>query len=329
MDKLVAKNGAIDFGLISEPVDRINYLDFNLRSPLGRKRPLWLRKLLFKQFFFVGLNSPQISAGVAVVDLQYVANAFCYVYDRQKKDFFEINLTTLPFRAHIPPCPEEARAEFQTSGMHIKTSREAVWVKAADCEWHLQWSWAGLSPLRLCTRTGYSGWTYTQKTAPLPLSGYVRRSDRNYDLSPETCLGVTDWTAGYLRRNTFWNWAASAGRLSDGRSFALNCSCGVNETEATENVVWIEGVQMKIPHVKFYYNAVDLSDQWRIISSDGRIDLEFIPVTSRAENVNAILVATRFTQLIGHFSGVVVDDNGERVDIINCPGWTEDHFARW
>lgn len=329
MDRLVGEDGKIAFGVISEPVAKINYLDFDLQTPLGRSYPRWARNLLFKQFFFAGVHTPALSAGVAVVDLKYVANAFCYVYDRKSGGFYEATATRLPFCARIFPGPERRKATFETRRLSICMDKDAVVASGKGIAMDLRCDYAGTNPLRLCTRAGYRGWSYTQKTAPLPVSGHIRVGDRCYELDPDTSFGVADWTAGYLRRDTFWNWAAGAGRLPDGRGFALNLSCGTNETEATENVFWLDDTLVKLSTVRFQYTANNLGDTWRIDSSDGRLALVFTPLTSRSENINAVVVASRFTQLIGDFDGYVIDDNMQKVDIAGCPGWVEDHFARW
>lgn len=329
MNRLVNDNGKITFGLILEPLEIINYLDFDFQAPMGRSYSQWAKKALFKQFFFVGLHNPELSAGVAVVDLKYAANAFCYVYDRQKDIFYETKMTTMPFRARISPSPERREAIFDTRRLRINMDGDAVVASCDGIGIDIRCAYAQTSPLRLCTRAGYRGWSYTQKTAPIPISGHIDVAGNRHELSPETSLGVSDWTAGYLRRNTFWNWAAGAGRLADGRRFGLNLSCGTNETGATENVFWLDDVQVKVPLAEFQYDAADLNSRWRVVSSDGRVDLAFTPAASRAEHINAVVVASRFTQLIGSFEGYVIDDKMEKIDISNCPGWTEDHFARW
>ncbi|MEZ4550590.1 MAG: DUF2804 family protein [Desulfobacterales bacterium] len=49
----------------------------------------------------------------------------------------------------------------------------------------------------------------------------------------------------------------------------------------------------------------------------------------RAENINAGLIATRFTQLMGNLSGTLTTDTGEKIILKDCPGWAEDHYAKW
>ena len=49
----------------------------------------------------------------------------------------------------------------------------------------------------------------------------------------------------------------------------------------------------------------------------------------REENINAGLVATKFTQLMGDLNGSLTTDSGEIIELKDCPGWAEDHYAKW
>lgn len=325
---LIDKYGHIDFGILHEPVDRINYEDYVLKTTAGRHRPGWLKKMLFKQFSFVGIDGPEVMAGAAVVDLKYAANAFFYVFDKNTRSFMEAKKTTLPINASITPRPDNGTARFKGSGLNISIAHDRVNAGYKDLMLDAVFKKASLTPLRICTRTGYNGWTYTQKTAPIPVSGELEANDRIYRLSPDSAMAVTDWTAGFFRRQTFWNWAAAATILPDGRRFGMNFSCGVNETEATENVFWIEDRQVKVDNVKFQQKSQKGNDHWRITSADGKVDLSFSPVSARREHLNAGLVASRFTQYLGFFSGRLIEPGGE-VPLTDCSGWAEDHFAKW
>lgn len=329
MNTLIDCSGHIDFGLIEQPVGLINYRDFALKTPSGRSRSGLFKRMMFKQFSFVGLDSPEVMAGVAVVDLKYAANAFFYVFDKTDRSFVETKKTAAPFTATIVPEPDSGRACFKSRNLNITIGVDML--KAAGRGARLE---AGLNrqaavPLRICTRTGYTGWTYTQKTAPIPVSGDLSVNGRKYLLSSDTCMAITDWTAGYFRRQTFWNWAAAATVLPDGRQFGMNFSCGVNETEATENIFWIDGKQVKVDNVKFQRHVGNNGDRWRITSADGRVDLLFEPVSARREHLNAWVVASRFTQFLGYFTGRLGDAMTGDVVLENCSGWAEDHFAKW
>jgi hypothetical protein len=142
-------------------------------------------------------------------------------------------------------------------------------------------------------------------------------------------MALMDWTCGYMRRKTCWNWAASAATLPDGRSFGLNLSCGVNETSFTENAFWIDGAMTKVDTVNYLFEAHDLMKPWIITSFDKKIDLTFCPEASRGEKINTGFVASRFNQLIGMFEGTLTTDSGEMIQIKRCPGFTEDHYAKW
>ncbi|MFZ5564929.1 MAG: DUF2804 domain-containing protein [Thermodesulfobacteriota bacterium] len=329
MDKLVDAHGRIDFGVITEPVGCVNYMDYALKTSMGRPRSALAKKLLFKQFYFVGIDSPETSVGLAVVDLRYAANAFFYVYDKADRTLVETSRTTLPGLARIAPDPETGTAVFRSKRLSISIGPERVSATSPAARVDADLLRRETSSLRICTRTGFRGWTYTQKTAPIPVSGRLRVNGRDYPLLPDTAMAITDWTAGYLRRHTFWNWAAVATVLPDGRRFGMNLSCGVNETEATENVLWVDGVQTKVNHVKFGYNDEEKDLPWRVTSEDGKVNLSFQPFSSRSEHLNALIVASRFIQFIGAFSGYVKDDRLGRIELAGCPGWTEEHYAKW
>ena len=178
MRTLVNSDGTIDYGLIREPVDCINFETFDLRTPMGRRRSALARKILFKQFVFAGINAPDFSAGLAVVDLKYAANGFFYVYDRNTGQLMETHKTTLPFAAAIKPCPEAIDAVFNTRALQIRFDGEHLLAKTGDMVLDVVMEKEDASPLRICTKAGYSGWTYTRKTAPIDFSRTTQAAPR-------------------------------------------------------------------------------------------------------------------------------------------------------
>jgi len=334
MERIISENSRIRFGTYDKPVAPIDIRPYHLKTPMGKTRPDFIKNLLFKQFLFTGIMGPDLFFGSAVVDLKYITSGFAYAYDRKTGNLYDTEKTGIPIpgRCRISRDPENPRARISSRGLQIEINNDRLSVQTREIAIHARLDLQKTNPLRLCSRAGYTGWVYTQKTTPIPVTGTVKTPEREITLRADRHMALMDWTAGFMKRETFWNWAASAAVLNDGRSFGLNLSAGVNETGFTENAIWIGGKMTKIDTVSFTFNSEDpndLSTPWHIRSADRRIDLEFRPESLRNQKINAGIIASRFTQLLGRFSGQVTTKDRETITIDNIPGWTEDHFARW
>lgn len=331
MNRLINDQGRVRFGIFNTPIDEINYTDYHLSSPMGSGISSLFKKLWFNQFVFFGVTGPDVIIGMAVVDLKYLSNGFLYVYDRKNSTVSEANKTIVPVsrKIFIAPTPADVACGFSFGNLSISIGNNKLSAKTKDIEIDLAFDRSKTSPLRICTRAGYRGWVYTEKTSPIRVTGKIIYKDRQIDISSPSYMGLMDWTAGYMRRQTFWNWAATATTLADGRSLGLNLSCGVNETSFTENAFWIDGKMTKVDLVSFEFNPDNFYDQWAIKSMDGKVDLVFDGRQHREENINAGVVATKFTQLMGDLNGVLKTDAGEQIAIRDLPAWTEDHYAKW
>jgi hypothetical protein len=330
MDMLVNGRGLVRWGIYDEPVGRINYEDYRLETPLGYRIPSFLRRLLANQFHFIGIIGPELIAGIGVVDLKYLSNGFFYIYDLETGEMTETKKMGHPFSStSIDPFPEKPRSAFANGNLAIDMRKD--WLKASgeDISLEISLDQNSTTPLRICTRAGYRGWVYTQKTSPLRVKGSVKNRAGEHDLSSPTYWALSDWTCGFMRSHTCWNWAATAFGLDDGRSLGLNLSCGVNETSFTENAFWINGIMTKVDMIDFEFDRDNLSTPWRIRSADRKVDLLFHPEAQREEKINALLLATRFTQLFGVFEGTLTSEEGEVIHVDLCPGFAEDHYAKW
>jgi hypothetical protein len=330
MEKLVDEKGSVRWGFYPEPVKRVNYEDYPIETPTGIRYPRLLRKFLANQFHFIGIVGPEFIAGIGVVDLKYLSNGFFYLYDRSTGKITETkSLSVLPSSSSIDPFPESPRSTFKAGSLGIEIRRESLHAAGKGIALDIAFDQGQASPLRICTRAGYRGWVFTQKTSPIRVKGSVTVGGRQHDLSSPSYWALSDWTCGHMRRETCWNWAATSFSLGDGRPLGMNLSCGVNETSFTENAFWVNGTMTKVDTVDFSFDNADLMKPWRITSADRKVDLSFRPEAQRGERINALLIASRFTQLFGVFEGTLVSDDGEVVRLDGCPGFAEDHFARW
>lgn len=337
--QLIKTDGTPHFGRFEAPPGNVNWQDFDARSAMGAVRPEWSKTFLFKHFDFYGVQSSQFSFGCGLVRLGYVNTAFVYLYSCA---------TGLVHRTCDLPLNVGLTCDLHPYGESgwIHPLKPNHWIKSTRTAHSrkLQFHWDGdfhgtveLRPsdedqtLAMNTPVANTGFAYAQKTSGVPVHGEIVLKGQRHTLNPDTDGCYHDWTAGFLRRETFWNWACATGRVAKGGPLvSVNLANGVNETGAQENVVWLNGKLHDLPQVFFEYQRDNVLAPWRILSACGAVDLRFVPFESVKDHRNLLVLASRFNQCLGVFSGTVqysMDQPPLRLD--GLKGWCEDHFAKW
>ncbi len=336
--RLIQKNANPVYGEIAQPVSEVNYLDYDFRTPMDKPVTGIRKRMSFNQFQFIGIMNEDIIAGIAIVDLKLISNVFVYVYDLNSGELFEKSiLQPLAIGTAIEAKPDTGSSSFKQFGNSI-----GITTNKDGSERYLQVSLgrvvsidvtvfqpAGFNPLRVCSKAGYNGWVYTQKVAGLAAKGTVACNGKKYQLTQKDASASSDWSCGFMRRETAWNWASFSGMLSDGRRIGLNLAAGVNETGVTENCLWVDGVLTKLNMAVFEFDRYQPEKPWKVKTTDGLLALKFQPVGKREEKTNAWVIASNFKQMFGHFSGWMIDSSGEKILLDHIPGFMEDHYAKW
>lgn len=337
-DKLIDARGQPHYGRFDAPVQQVNHADFHYLNTMDRPAGQLAKHFHYKQFQFVGATSPRFTLGCAIISLKYVSNAFVYLFDRLTGELRQKSLLQpLSLGCSMANTPDAGMHRFSKGDIEFNfyaTSeprrRQVEIFGGSDIHIDLQISEpAGFQPLAVCTRTGFTGWTYTQKATALDASGCIRWGNLDIPVGTDDFLGSYDWSCGYLRRQTAWNWASLSGRLADGRRVGANLANGVNETGFTENAVWIDGKLHPFGPVIFEFDRTDRRKPWRVRAADGRLDLNFTPAGERREKLDLLLLASNFTQLTGCFTGTFTTEGGQRIQLEATPGFCEDHYAKW
>jgi len=237
----------------------------------------------------------------------------------------------------LSESPQSGDSRFQQRGIDIHLSYRQqgdTLIKgiAIDCpdiqvEATMQ-ERAPFTPMSLCTRAGVNGWVYANKVAGIPVEGSLRIGQQQHDLGMLGACGHHDFSAGFMRRETFWNWACFSGRQQE-HLVGINLSCGVNETSYTENCVWLDQQLIKVDTVRFDYNRDDLMAPWTITSQDGQIALHFTPRGNHQEKINLGIFASNFNQLFGTFDGTLHPTGQPAIAIRNLNGFVEEQYAKW
>ena len=82
-----------------------------------------------------------------------------------------------------------------------------------------------------------------------------------------------------------------------GKPFGFNIGYGFGDTsKASENILFYDGVAHKLDDVTFHIPKDSYMSPWTITSSDGRFEMEFVPVLDRAARTAALVLIHNLLQ---------------------------------
>ncbi len=156
---------------------------------------------------------------------------------------------------------------------------------------------------------------YNQKINCMRASGYVLYEGKRYEFNPKTDFGTLDWGRGVWTYDNTWYWGSGNADLN-GDTFGFNIGYGFgNTTAASENVIFYNGKAHKLDDVTFHIPESGYMDPWKFTSSDGRFEMDFVPVLDRAANLDFKAIISDQHQVFGRMSGTAVLDDGTQVHI--------------
>ncbi len=156
---------------------------------------------------------------------------------------------------------------------------------------------------------------YNQKINCMRASGYMEFDGIRYEFDPEKDFGTLDWGRGVWTYDNTWFWGSGNADL-DGNSFGFNIGYGFGNTEAaTENILFYNGIAHKLDDITFHIPESGYMDPWKFSSSDGRFEMEFVPVLDRAAKLDFKVLVSDQHQVFGKMSGRAILDDGTEVNI--------------
>lgn len=170
---------------------------------------------------------------------------------------------------------------------------------------------------------------YNQKINCMPASGTMTYDGRTYTFSKETDFGTLDWGRGVWTYDNRWYWG-SGNTVIDGKPFGFNIGYGFGDTSAaSENMLFYDGKCHKLDDVTFHIPKDDYMKPWTFSSSDGRFEMDFVPVLDRAAHTAALVIETDQHQVFGRMSGKAVLDDGKIIELKDVLCFAEDVHNRY
>ena len=156
---------------------------------------------------------------------------------------------------------------------------------------------------------------YNQKINCMRASGYMEYDGKRYEFHPETDFGTLDWGRGVWTYDNTWFWGSGNTDIN-GNSFGFNIGYGFGNTSAaSENILFWNGKAHKLDDITFHIPETGYTDPWKFTSSDGRFEMDFIPVLDRAANLDYKVIVSDQHQVFGRMSGKAVLDDGTEIEV--------------
>jgi hypothetical protein len=142
--------------------------------------------------------------------------------------------------------------------------------------------------------------------------------------------GVLDVGRGRWPSTIAWNWGAGAGRCGNhvvGIQVGAKWTAG---TGATENGFLVDGRLTKLGNeLGWEYSWEEPMEPWYVRDPGGQLDLTLTPRYDKHSHVEAGDLGSETHQVFGTWSGLLVTDDGVRLEVVDAQGFAEEARQRW
>ena len=281
-----------------------------------------LRRTQRKTWLYAGAFSPRYYAGFAIADAGIVATAFAYFFDSEKGLYVE-EKATVPFGFNGGFDPD-LKTTWKLKKFSITPDGDKLICSYTGNRLEIKMTVTenGKGTTTIAS-AGDRPFHHTYKNLLLPT--IIESKLDGVQINIGGNIGGIDFSKGYPPRNTFWNWASMNAVTESGLEFGVNLVGDFNN--GIENAIWVDGEVAQLGQATFIYGRPLEKSNWQIATLDGILKMNFTPLGMRSENINALVMLSRFKQPFGVFSGTV-KLNG-RDHKFKGYGVVEEHFAKW
>lgn len=341
---VVSDGKVVQFGLFRDPFRDMNISDvklINAGDPLGG----FLTAFRLKQWQHIAFIGKDFLLAFAIVDAHYMGTSFCYFVNRQTGEYFEHHYEAPGKAAKVSrelwhdDCRIKRRGYFIEVQNRLAENRHHISIDIAakagkpaiKADLEISEDLSKVQPLIVVLPINDEQRPLHTHKVPGPVGGEINIGDQTFTLDAKRDLALIDVQKTYYPFNTFWKWATCAGYDDHGNLIALNLVSNMirNDQKFNENCLWVNEKLTPWSAVCFEFDEHNLLAPWHIRTTDGRCDLTFNPLGERADKINLGLILSDYHQPYGHFTGTVVDADGESYELKNFFGVTEHHLARF
>jgi len=298
-------------------------------------------RLRKKKWNFWGVTTDQCAFSVILANLDYLGVATAYFLEYETKRFIEQSVQ-VPFgKGCVLPETANANVLFENKALslsfldeqgstRVRVQSHAFGGAALSADLLVERP-AGHETINAVIPWNEHRFNFNSKQICLPATGSVWLGAQTFPFERGKAFACLDFSRGIWPYSTFWNWACFSG-TQNGRTIGVNLGGSWTDgTGMTENGICVDGRVSKISEdLEFSYDPSNLMKPWSIQAPVSQcVDLRLVPFFERVAKTNRLIIKSEFRQVFGHFSGSIVTDSGETIEVADMVGWLEQHRARW
>ncbi len=341
-ESMVEKDGTIHFGTFRSPFVKANILDAPLYESL--KVPACWKHLRLKEWQHFGVITTSHYFGMVIFDAKFMGVSFFYAYDRMENRRFEHGVQAPGKASRVAAQVYDDFCEFKKNGYYLRFENKLsegfhkIIVNIAGRKNHpavrgeitIEENLQNIEPLvQVSPITPFRPF-YTHKVAA-PAEGVIKLGEQEMRIERTRDIALMDEQKTYYPYVSFWKWATGAGYNEYGELLAFNLCQNMiaDDEDANENCMWVNGKIHCLKAARFTFDENNVLRPWRVKTTEGSLDLQFVPSGERAEKINAGLILSDFHQPFGLYNGRFRDEHNRLYPIADCFGLAEHHVTRY
>jgi hypothetical protein len=342
-EKMVEKDGKVNFGTFRTPFRNVNILEAPLYSSSSKVPAFW-KNFRLKEWQHFGIITQTHYFGMVIFNAKFMGVSFFYAYDRIANKRFEHSMQSTGGASSVAKQVYDDHCEFRKKGYLLRFENrlnkgfhkiiididDKKDLPAVKGEFKVFEDLNHIEPLVQVSPITQFRPFYTHKMAA-PAEGTIKMGDKEISINRKQDIALLDEQKTYYPYSSFWKWATAAGYNEHGELLAFNLCQNLmtDDEDFNENCMWVDGKIFCLKSARFIFEENNVLRPWEVRTKDGYLDLLLKPSGERAEKINAGIICSDFHQLFGLFNGRFKDENSRIYQMNNLFGLAEHHVTRY
>jgi hypothetical protein len=313
-----------------------------IRKPYSYPLPRWAKDLRIKEWQCFSAHNNYFLVDAIFCNVKMYRMAQVLLYDREKEQKYLYRKIMPGTGWQLPVSLANSSVDSRSMSfffrIHSWLDADAIKLdiniesdrKHPPLTIHLAYDMNSQEVTPMATTLGFSKQRimYAYK-AFAPVRGDMVLGGKRITLKQDTCSGIFWDCKGFFPYRMHTSMCSAAGFDEENRRFGFHIA--ENQTrdanKNNENALWINGKLTPLPPVRITMpNGIDAD--WIIQDVEGMVDLTFTQKEPDKSGAKLMFTRADFNVPLGYFNGMLVNSEGEKIQIKNLFGIGEKLYLR-